>query len=85
MNSKKYINFLKTVDKLPREYYSIIREGILQINDDKKELLEVIDELKNRTNKAIEKLYCWGEVLDPDFQKEMLSILKGEYDEKNNK
>ena len=85
MNSKKYINFLKTVDKLPREYYSIIREGILQINDDKKELLEVIDELKNRTNKAIEKLYCWGEVLDSDFQKEMLYILKGEYDEKNNK
>lgn len=85
MNSKKYINFLKTVDKLPREYYSIIREGILQINDDKKELLEVIVELKDRIDKAIEKLYCWGEVLDPDFQKEMLSILKGEYDEKNNK
>lgn len=85
MNSKKYINFLKTVDKLPREYYSIIREGILQINDDKKELLDVIVELKDRTDKAIEKLYCWGEVLDPDFQKEMLYILKGEYDEKNNK
>lgn len=85
MNSKKYINFLKTVDKLPREYYSIIREGILQINDDKKELLDVIVELKDRTDKAIEKLYCWGEVLDPDFQKEMLDILKGEYDERNNK
>lgn len=84
MNSKKYINFLKTVDKLPREYYSIIREGILQINDDKKELLDVIVELKDRTDKAIEKLYCWGEVLDPDFQKEMLYILKGKYDEKNN-
>lgn len=82
MNSKKYINFLKTVDKLPREYYSIIREGILQINDDKKELLDVIVELKNRTNKAIEKLYCWGEVLDPDFQKEMLDILKGNNNER---
>lgn len=82
MNSKKYINFLKTVDKLPREYYSIIREGILQINDDKKELLEIIDELKNRTNKAIEKLYCWGEVLDSDFQKEMLDILKGNNNER---
>lgn len=56
MNSKKYINFLKTVDKLPREYYSIIREGILQINDDKKELLEVIVELKDRIDKAIENI-----------------------------
>lgn len=24
---------------------------------------------------AIDKLYCWGEVLDADFQKEMLEIL----------
>jgi AbrB family looped-hinge helix DNA binding protein len=25
---------------------------------------------------AIEKLICWGEALDPDFQKEMLEILE---------
>ena len=30
---------------------------------------EVIDE-------TINKLYCWGEALDPIFQKEMLDILK---------
>ena len=30
---------------------------------------EVIDE-------TIDKLYCWGEALDPIFQKEMLDILK---------
>ena len=53
MSNEEYINFLKTVDKLPREYYSIIREGILQINDDKKELLEVIFELKNKIDKAL--------------------------------
>ena len=53
MSNEEYINFLKTVDKLPREYYSIIREGILQINDDKKELLEVIVELKNKIDKAL--------------------------------
>lgn len=29
-------------------------------------------------DKAIDKLYCWGEVLDPIFQMEMLNILKGE-------
>ena len=84
MNSKKYINFLKTVDKLPREYYSIIREGILQINDDKKELLEVIDELKNRIDKAIE--YINIEIpLGMSYDEDLLNILQGEYDEKNNK
>ena len=31
---------------------------------------------KEVIDKAIEKLYCWGEVLDPIFQKEMLDILK---------
>ena len=31
---------------------------------------------KEVIDKAIEKLYCWGEVLDPAFQKEMLDILK---------
>ena len=33
---------------------------------------------QKRIDKAIEKLYCWGEILDPDFQSEMLSILQGE-------
>lgn len=33
-------------------------------------------------NKAIEKLHCWGEVLDPEFQQEMLKILEGDNDEK---
>lgn len=27
-------------------------------------------------NEAIDKLYCWGEVLNPVFQQEMLGILK---------
>ena len=31
---------------------------------------------KEVIDKAIEKLYFWGEVLDPIFQKEMLDILK---------
>ena len=31
-----------------------------------------------KNSKAVEKLYCWGEALDPNFQKEMLSILKEE-------
>ena len=36
---------------------------------------EVID-LQERIENAIDKLYCWGEVLDADFQQEMLLILK---------
>lgn len=35
------------------------------------------EDYKSRINKAIDKLYCWGEVLNPDFQKEMLNILNG--------
>ena len=31
---------------------------------------------KEVIDKAIDKLYCWGEALDPIFQKEMLDILK---------
>lgn len=40
---------------------------------------DLYNELKKQKeviDKAIEKLYCWGEVLDPIFQKEMLDILK---------
>ncbi len=42
---------------------------LLNLQEQVKKQKEVID-------KAIEKLYCWGEVLDPIFQKEMLDILK---------
>lgn len=35
-----------------------------------------IENLQQTINKAIDKLYTWGEVLDPKFQKEMLDILE---------
>lgn len=41
-----------------------------------------IQELNDKINKAIDKLHCWGEVLDPEFQQEMLKILEGDNDEK---
>lgn len=31
---------------------------------------------KQTINKAIDKLYTWGELLDSEFQKEMLDILE---------
>lgn len=33
---------------------------------------------KEVIDKAIDKLYCWGEALDATFQKDLLDILKGE-------
>ena len=41
-----------------------------------KKLLEQNQKYKEVIDKAIDKLYCYGEVLNPDFQKEMLDILK---------
>ena len=39
------------------------------------ELQQENEQLKEVIHKAIDRLYCWGEVLDPEFQKEMLDIL----------
>lgn len=36
---------------------------------------------KNRVEMMMDKLYCWGEILDPEFQQEMLKIARGECDE----
>ena len=49
------------------EYSSMLKQEISLYN-------EVI-RLKGVIAKATDKLYCWGEVLDADFQKEMLKIL----------
>jgi len=37
--------------------------------------IETVEKLAS-IEKAIEKLYCWGEVLPAEFQQEMLKILK---------
>lgn len=54
------------------EYSNILKQEISLYN-------EVI-RLKDIIARATDKLYCWGETLDADFQKEMLKILdsKGE-------
>lgn len=50
----------------------------LQKNMDKQydELEQENLKYKEVIEKAIDKLYCWGEALDPEFQKIMLDILK---------
>ena len=54
------------------EYSNVLKQEIGLYN-------EVI-RLKDIISKVTDKLYCWSEVLDADFQKEMLKILdsKGE-------
>lgn len=44
-------------------------------------LMEQIENYKSRIDKAIDKLYCWGETLQPQFQEEMLKILQEHKDE----
>lgn len=54
------------------EYSNVLKQEISIYN-------EVI-RLKDIIAKATDKLYCWGEVLDADFQKEMLKILDNKGD-----
>lgn len=75
-----YITNLQQENKILKENYEriynencILREKH-NIND-----IGLLDEnykLKQIIDKAIDKLYCWGEALNPTFQKELLDILK---------
>ena len=67
-------------------------EGILNIDLEKSKATIYVDRLtkylenqnvmlQNRIDKSIDILYCWGEVLDAEFQKKMLKTLKGGSDE----
>ena len=49
-------------------YYDGLKEIIKMTQEEN-------EELKKSKHKAIDKLICWGEILDPIFQKEMLDIL----------
>lgn len=40
------------------------------------EMKEENQKYKETIDKAIDKLYCYGEILNADFQKDMLDILK---------
>lgn len=86
MNKEEII--IKGIDEIPmfswntktKEFYVLGHkfDGVNSIED----FINYIHNLDNknkdlqqRKEKAIDKLYCWGEVLDPEFQKEMLEIL----------
>ena len=43
-----------------------------------RDLFNQLREKEDIINKAIEELYIWGEILNPEFQKKMLEILETE-------
>ena len=64
---------LNIPDIITQEEFDDVKKAI-------KELLKENKELSHIIAKATDKLYCWGEVLDADFQKEMLKILDNKGD-----
>lgn len=81
-------NELNCIDNFP---HTKITRAIRKLQQENKELKEDINKykrlgykhlqeqnnkLEERIDKAIDKLYCWGEALNPEFQKIMLDILK---------
>lgn len=51
------------------------QETITQLVCECRSLERQVKKQKEVIDKAIDKLYTWGEILDPTFQKEMLDIL----------
>lgn len=53
-----------------------IRENETKLIDEIKQLEKENQKYKEVIDKAIDKIYSWGETLNPIFQKEILDILK---------
>lgn len=56
--------------------YLELQEKYNRVLKDKVNLQKESQKYKEVIDRAIDKLYCCGESLNPDFQKEMLTILK---------
>lgn len=83
MTNEEYIHFLNNVQRLPEKYYKIIKKGILQINDDKKQLLEIINYLTDLIDKTTTYYYKTLSQYNnqnkkmPDEAVEMFNLLEG--------
>ena len=53
---------------IPKDVFKELFNEMINWKEESQRQKEVID-------KAIEKLYCWGEALDHTFQKDLLDIL----------
>lgn len=58
------------------DHYLIPKDAFEELFGEMLNWKEESQKQKQTINKAIDKLYTWGEVLDPIFQKEMLDILE---------
>ena len=79
-NKKDIDLLLSYIEQLEKEN-KILRENAEHNDKVVDKVNWEINILKHNRDKAIDKLYCWGEVLNSEFQKEMLNILKGDSDE----
>ena len=67
INVDDLIDSIKELRKVPT-YDELLREN--------EKLKEQLKQKEDIINKAIEELYIWGEILNPEFQKRMLEILE---------
>ena len=77
MNKENYNKFyIQGSDHylIPKDVFDELFNEMINWKEESKKQKEVID-------KTIEKLYCWGEALNPTFQKELLDILKEDFNE----
>ena len=79
-----YYDGLKECIEIVQQENKELKEDIKGLQCEKQVLYNTIHDLKKankkldrKLEKAIEKLYCWGEALNPEFQKTMLDILNG--------
>ena len=58
------------------DHYLIPKDVFKELFNEMVSWKEESQKQKEMIDKAMDKLYCWGEALDPTFQKDMLDILK---------
>jgi len=61
MTNEEYQGFLNTIDTLPKDKYEIIKRGVLQLNEDKKQLYALMRMYEERISSAIETAYEYGQ------------------------
>lgn len=66
--------------RLHRRIPIVIEKTYEELEKENQHLKKQLKRKEDIINKAIEELYIWGEILNPEFQKRMLEILdnKGE-------
>ena len=70
---KEMLDIVNDLSKKPTTELAL---QIMELSSENLILQQQCKKQKEVIDKAIDKLYCWGEALDPIFQKEMLDILK---------